>query len=69
MSSRKKSIKIDFWCISVLMAHLEDELNIQTTHSLLILRNESIRKTTYHKHDKTYELNKIKSRVKPWTLV
>ena len=33
-----------FWRISKLMARLEDDLCFETTHSRLILRNDSIRK-------------------------
>ena len=46
--------KVDeFWRIPEVMPHLEDDLCLETTYSLLLLGNDSLRKTSYHKHNKT----------------
>ena len=50
---KKRTIKIEFWHTPELMAHLEDDLYFYITHSLLLIKNDSIEKTLYHEHNKT----------------
>ena len=50
---RKKEMN-QFWRIPELMGHLkEDDLSFETSHSLLLLRNDSRRKISYYRHNKT----------------
>ena len=41
---KKRCLKIEFWRNSELMSHLQLDLYFYTTHSILLLRNDSIRK-------------------------
>ena len=40
-------------CIPELVAHLQVDLFFKTTHSFLLLRNDSVKETSCHKHNKT----------------
>ena len=49
-SGKKKGwIKIEFWHISVLIAHLQHDLYFETNHSLLLLK-KWLNKKNYYKH-------------------
>ena len=51
VEKKKRWIQKEFYHIPELMVHLENDLYFQATHSLLLLRNKSIRKNIlpYHK--------------------